>query len=155
MDISQCHWPKTKGVFLKVDFCCTCIDYYLSNNCLEHICSGSEQARSAFMLTHIYKINNNQSKQFSSRSTNRYHLPCTLSNNRRTLSPKQRELCLRNRFAPASTLQNQEDCGPPGQQVRPNIDQLFTRLTLKTTIKIKSGKSPQRASLRYGGLFTA
>ena len=140
---------------MKVDSCCNCFDYSLSNNCLEHIYCGSGQARSAFMLTHFHNINNNLKNQFTSRSLTRHHSACTLSNNRRTLSPKQRDLCLRNRFDLSSTLQNQEDCSPSSQQIRLHKKQFFAELTLKPTIKIKSGKSPQRASLRHGGLFTA
>jgi hypothetical protein len=155
MDISQRHRPLPKEYFLKVDSCCNRFDYSLSNRCLEHLYRGSGQARSAFVLTHFHNINNNQKYQFPSRSLTRHHSACTLSNNRRTLSPKTQEICLRNRFDPPFTLRNQEDCSPTGQQIHLHKEQFFAELTLKPTIKIKSGKSPQRASLRYGGLFTA
>ncbi len=140
---------------MKADFCCNRFDYSLSSKCLEHIYCGSKEARSAFVLTHFHTINYNHKNQFTSRSLTRHHSACTLSNNRRTLSPKQQDLCLRNRFDLSFTLQNQEDCSPPGQQIRLHKKQLFAELTLKTTIMIKSGRSPQRASLRHGGLFTA
>ena len=146
---------KAKGVFLKVDSCCNCFDYSLSNKYLEHIYRSSGQMRSAFMLTDFHTITNNQKYQFPSRSIARHHSACTLSNNRRTLSPKTRDLCLRNRFTLSQTLQNQEDCSPLGQQIHLHKKQFFAELTLKPTIKIKSGRSPQRASLRHGGLFTA
>ena len=140
---------------MKADFCCNRFDYSLSSKCLEHLYRGSGQASSAFVLTHFHTINNNQKYQSPSRSIARHHSACTLSNNRRTLSPKQQELCPRNRFDLSFTLQNQEDCSLPGQQIHPYIDQFSPELTLKSTIKIKPGRSPQRASLRHGGLFTA
>jgi hypothetical protein len=62
------------------------------------------------VLTFAFK--NNQNISTSSRSTNRPHLPRTLSNNRRTLSPKQWEICLRKGFDPPFTLQNQNWFSP-------------------------------------------
>ncbi len=140
---------------MKVETCCNCVDYLLSSKCLEHIYRGSGQARSAFMLTLFHNINNHQKYQSPSRSLTRHHSACTLSNNRRTLSPISQDLCLRNRFDLSFTLRNQEDCSPSGQHIHLHKEQFVPELTIKPTIMIKSGKSPQRASLRYGGLFTA
>ena len=140
---------------MKVGPCCNCFDYSLSDKYLGHVYHRPTEAGSAFVLTLFHNINKHQNKQSPSRSLNRHHSACTLSNNRRTLSPISQEPCLRNRFDPAITLRNQEDCGPSGQQIQLHKEQFVPELNLKPTIKIKSGRSPQRASLRYGGLFTA
>ena len=125
----------------------------LLDGCFGHIYRRPVNTYRAAALIPLIKFKQNIST--SSRSIARHHSARTLSNNRRTLSLISREICLRNRFDLSFTLQNQEDCGPIGRQIQLCIDQFLPELTIAPTIKIKPGKSPQRASLRYGGLFTA
>ena len=130
---------------MKAYSCCDCFDYSLSNTCLEHICSGSEEARSAFILPHFHNSNKHQKNEFPPRSTNWYHRTRAFSNNRRTLSLTPRGRCIRNCFTSTFILPYQEDCGPPGKQIRLYMEQFFLELTNKATIKFRCGTSSRNA----------
>jgi len=65
----------------------------LPDGCFGHIYRQPANAYRIAAL--IFPIKFNQNTCLPSRSTIRYHYPRTLSNNRRTLSPKQREKCAR------------------------------------------------------------
>lgn len=141
VDMSMPPAPA-KGVLMKAYSCCDCFDYSLSNKCLEHICSGSEEARSAFILPHSHSSNKQQKNEFSPRSTNRYQRTRAFSNNCRTLSLTPRGRCIRNHFTSTFILPYQEDCGLPGQQIRLYMEQFFLELSNKTTIKIRCAHRP-------------
>ena len=123
----------------------------LPEGCFWHTCHQSVNAYRVSALISIIKFKQNTS--LPSRSTNRHHLARTLSNNRRTLSPKQRGKCIQNCFTKSFTLQNQENCAHVGSQIHLYIDQFLRELAIKT-IKIKCGSPPKSATMRLGGLFT-
>jgi len=126
----------------------------IPEGCSGHICQvPANTYRKAALIFPIKKYEQNISS--SSRSTNRQSKSRTSRDNLRTLSPNLREICIRKSFAPGFTLQNREDCGLSGRQIHPYIDQFCPELALKATIKIRSGRSPQCVTLRYGGLSAA
>ena len=127
---------------MKAYSCCDCFDYSLSNNCLEHIYSGSEEARSAFISPPFHKINQAHKSEASSRNINRQLYIRAQSNSHRILSPIPRESCVRNGFASPSTRQNQEDYSPCGQYILPYSKQFCSELTLKITIINNCGNRP-------------
>ena len=123
---------------MKVESCLSSFDYFLSNNQLEHIYKGPEEARSALISPQSYTFNNYQNSKVSFRDTNLHHQARTLSNNRRTLSLTSQRRCVRDSFA----LQNQEDYSPRGWYIHPYINQFIPELTIETTIINNCGKTP-------------
>ena len=93
----------------------------LAKGCFGHICN--RPANSYRRIALIFPFNSEQTQPLSSRSNHRHHITRTLSNNRRTLSPKQREICLWQCFDSPSTLQNQEDCGHSADRSIPIFNQ--------------------------------
>jgi len=93
----------------------------LAKGCFGHICQEPANADRPVALSSPFKCL--QYISTSSRSIARHHSARTLSNNRRTLSPKQREICLWQCFDSPSTLQNQEDCGHPADRSIPIFNQ--------------------------------
>ncbi len=85
----------------------------LAKGCFGHICQEPANADRPIALISLIKYL--QYISTSSRSNHRHHITRTLSNNRRTLSPKQWGICLWQCFDSPFTLQNQEDCGHSAQ----------------------------------------
>ena len=114
----------------------------LPEGCFERVYNKPVNAyRSVTLISHP-KFKQNIS--IPSRSINWHHSARTLSNNRRTLSPKQRGKCVLNCFTKPFTLQNQEDCAHVGSQIHLYIDQFLPELAIKPTINIKCVRSPKR-----------
>ena len=114
----------------------------LPEGCIGRFCHQPANAYRSAALIPLIKYKQNTS--IPSRSINRHHSARTLSNNRRTLSPKPQGICVRNFFISALTLQNQEDYGHVGQQIHLCIDQFLPELAIKQTINIKCVRSPKR-----------
>lgn len=124
---------------MKVDACYNCFDGSLSNNWIERMYYGSEEARSASVWAVFHKTYSDHKNQYLSRCTIRDHYSRTLSNNCRTLSPALRKICSGPSFTSAITLQNQEDCGSVGRLIHPYVKQLCPELAFTQTIKNKCG----------------
>jgi hypothetical protein len=116
-----------------------------------HICQHPENTYGSVAPTFFIKLET--FIPIPSRSIIRHHNARTLSNNRRTLSPKPWGKCFRKSFTLAFSFQNQEVCDSLGRQIHLHKKQFFPELSTKPTIKIKCGKSPQCPSLGYGVLF--
>jgi hypothetical protein len=78
----------------------------------------------------------------------------TLSNNRSTASSQAREECAGKSFASPFVFRDQKDCGLSGRHIHPYVKQFFSGQAFTQTIKIKSGRSPKRVTLRLGGSYT-
>ena len=79
----------------------------LPKGCFGHICQAPANTDRPVALISLIKYL--QYISSSSRITIRHHCARTLSNNRRTLSPKPRETCIRKSFALTFKLHNQTE----------------------------------------------